>query len=232
MKTIGLIGGMSWESTAVYYQLLNRYVQQALGGLHSAQLVMWSFDFAEIEELQACGDWQTAAGRMIAAARRIKKGGAECVVLCTNTMHKLADEVQNAVDIPLIHIVDATAKAIAETSAEKPLLLATRYTMEQGFYKGRLSARHDIDVCVPGEEDRQVVHDIIYNELCRGVISDASKQKYLAIVQRARADGADSAIFGCTEVGLLLSQRDFDIPIFNSTAIHARAAVEFALDGT
>ena len=169
---------------------------------------------------------------MIAAARRIKKGGAECVVLCTNTMHKLADEVQNAVDIPLIHIVDATAKAIAETSAEKPLLLATRYTMEQGFYKGRLSARHDIDVCVPGEEDRQVVHDIIYNELCRGVISDASKQKYLAIVQRARADGADSAIFGCTEVGLLLSQRDFDIPIFNSTAIHARAAVEFALDGT
>lgn len=231
MKTIGLIGGMSWESTVVYYQLLNRMARERLGHLHSAQLLLWSFDFAGIEALQASGDWQGAEDAMVLAARNVERGGAECIVICTNTMHRMAQAVQDAVQIPLIHIADATASEIKASDARNPLLLATRYTMEQDFYKGHLRDRHGIDVCIPDDDGRTVVHDIIYNELCQGVISPTSKQLYLDTVARARTQGADAVIFGCTEVGLLIAQQDLDIPAFDTTEAHAKAALEFALAG-
>lgn len=229
MKTIGLIGGMSWESTIVYYQMLNRMARDRLGGLHSAKLLLWSFDFAEIEALQAAGDWGAATQAMIAAARNVERGGAECLVICTNTMHKMAGDVQDAVDIPLIHIADATAQAVKASTAKRPLLLATRYTMEQDFYKGHLSARHGIDVAIPDADGRTIVHDIIYNELCQGIVSPASKARYLDVVGQARADGVDGVIFGCTEVGLLIGPDDFDMPTFDTTGLHAAAALDFAL---
>lgn len=230
MKTIGLIGGMSWESTTVYYQLLNRMARERLGGLHSAKLLLWSFDFAQIEALQAKGDWDGATKAMIEAARALERGGAECVVICTNTMHKMADAVQQSVDIPLIHIADATALAIKAAGATRPLLLATRYTMEQDFYKGHLQDKHGVEAIVPDEAGRTLVHDIIYDELCRGIIKPASKQTYLEIIQYAQEKGADGVIFGCTEVGLLICQADFDLPAFDTTALHAKAALDFALD--
>lgn len=229
MKTIGLIGGMSWESTVVYYQLLNRLARERLGGLHSAELLMWSFDFAEIEALQAAGDWDAATGAMVQAARRLERGGADCLVICTNTMHKMAGPVQDAVAIPLIHIADATAAAIKATDVARPLLLATRYTMEQDFYKGHLRDRHAIDVTIPDAAGRTIVHDVIYDELCQGIVSPASKQRYLDVIARSRGDGADGVIFGCTEVGLLLSAGDLDLPAFDTTALHAAAALDFAL---
>lgn len=229
MKTIGLIGGMSWESTVVYYQLLNRMAREALGGLHSAEILMWSFDFGEIEALQAAGDWARATERMVDAARAVERGGAACIVICTNTMHKMAPEVQGAVDIPLIHIADATAQALRKAGAQSPLLLATRYTMEQDFYKGRLAERHGIVARVPDDAGRTVVHDVIYDELCQGIISPDSKQAYLGVVEQAHQAGADSVIFGCTEVGLLVKAEDFEIPSFDTTEIHARAAMDFAL---
>ena len=229
MKTIGLIGGMSWESTVVYYQLLNRMARERLGGLHSAKLLLWSFDFAEIEAFQAAGDWDRASEAMVDAGRRLERGGAECLVICTNTMHKMAGEVQAAVSIPLIHIADATANAIKQTNSTQPLLLATRYTMEQDFYKGRLQSEHGIQVSVPGDEGRTTVHDIIYDELCQGVISPASKQRYLDVVAEEQEAGADGVIFGCTEVGLLIRPEDLTVPAFDSTDLHARAALDFAL---
>lgn len=229
MKTIGLIGGMSWESTVVYYQLLNRLARERLGGLHSAKLLMWSFDFAEIEALQAQGDWDGATRAMVDAARRVEHGGAECLLICTNTMHKMADEVQAAIDIPLLHIADTTAEAIASSNVQSPLLLATRYTMEQDFYTGRLRDAHQLDVQVPDAAGRTVVHDIIYEELCQGIIKADSKRAYLEVVAAGLSTGADGVIFGCTEVGLLVSAQDFSIPSFDTTAIHARAAMAFAL---
>lgn len=229
MKTIGLIGGMSWESTIVYYQLLNRMARERLGGLHSAELALWSFDFAEIESLQAAGDWDAATDRMVAAARNVERAGAACLLICTNTMHKMADAVQDAVDIPLIHIADATAVAVKAAGAARPLLLATRYTMEQDFYKGRLADRHGIAAMIPDDDDRTLVHDVIYDELCQGVISPASKQRYLEVVDRGEAAGADGVVFGCTEVGLLIRPEDLTLPAFDSTELHARAALDFAL---
>lgn len=230
MKTIGLIGGMSWESTIVYYQLLNRMARERLGGLHSAKLLLWSFDFAEIEKLQAAGDWKAAGEAMVRAGQSIEKGGAECIVICTNTMHKLADQVIEATSIPLIHIADATAVEIKKKKSKRPLLLATRYTMEQNFYKGHLRSVHGIEVAIPDDAGRTIVHDVIYDELCKGVIRPESKQKYLEVVHQAReVDGVDSIIFGCTEVGLLIQQDDFDIPSFDTTALHAKAALDFAL---
>ncbi|MGI9424571.1 MAG: aspartate/glutamate racemase family protein [Hyphomicrobiaceae bacterium] len=229
MKVIGLIGGMSWESTVTYYQLLNRMARTSLGGLHSAKLLLWSFDFAEIESMQASGDWDSATSAMVAAARNVERGGAQCIVICTNTMHKMADDVQAAVDVPLIHIADATAASIKTAKVQRPLLLATRYTMEQAFYRGRLQDRHGIDVVVPDELGRTRVHEIIYNELCQGQVLPASKTSYLSIVQDAQNNGADSVIFGCTEVGLLVSHDDFSIPAFDTTELHARAALDFAL---
>ena len=228
MKTIGLIGGMSWESTVTYYQLLNRMARERLGGLHSAEILMWSFDFAAIEALQAAGDWAGATSRMIDVAQRLERGGADCLLICTNTMHKMADDVSAAVDIPLLHIADVTASAINKNGANKPLLLATRYTMEQDFYTQRLRD-HGVDVVIPVEEDRTTVHDIIYQELCQGIVQETSKQKYVDIVNSMTTDKADSLIFGCTEVGLLIASDDFSIPCFDTTTLHAQAAIDFAI---
>ncbi|MFP3920899.1 MAG: aspartate/glutamate racemase family protein, partial [Dichotomicrobium sp.] len=185
--------------------------------------------FAEIEAFQASGDWAGASEAMVQAARRLERGGAQCVVICTNTMHKMADDVQAAVDIPLIHIGDATATAIKRSGAEKPLLLATRYTMEEDFYKGYLRDRHGIEVAVPDADGRMVVHEIIYHELCQGIVSPESKRRYLDVIAGAMADGIDGVIFGCTEVGLLLSADDLDVPVFDTSELHARAALDFAL---
>lgn len=229
MKTIGLLGGMSWESTVTYYQLLNRMTRERLGGLHSAKCLLWSFDFDDIAKAQAEGDWQKATDLMIEAARNLERGGAECLVICTNTMHKMAADVQAAIGIPLIHIADATAPAIKAAGSKAPLLLATAYTMEQDFYKGHLFDHHGIDVRIPEAEDRKEVHRIIYDELCQGDIKESSKKAYLDVVGRAATSGADGVIFGCTEIGLLVSEAEFEIPCFNTTALHAEAALDFAL---
>jgi len=219
---------MSWESTVTYYQLLNRMARERLGGLHSAEILMWSFDFAAIEALQAAGDWAGATSRMTDVAQRLERGGAECLLICTNTMHKMADEVSAAVDIPLLHIADVTASAIKINGANKPLLLATRYTMEQDFYTQRLRD-HGVDVVIPEDEDRTTVHDIIYQELCQGIVQKTSKQRYIDIVNSMTTDRVDSLIFGCTEVGLLISSEDFSIPCFDTTTLHAQAAIDFAI---
>ncbi|MDD7909882.1 MULTISPECIES: aspartate/glutamate racemase family protein [Pseudovibrio] len=229
MKTLGLLGGMSWESTVTYYQLLNRMTRERLGGLHSARLLLWSFDFAEIEAHQASGDWAAATAMMVDAAKRLEDGGAEGLVICTNTMHKMADDVQAALSIPLIHIAEATGAALSEAGCKRPLLLATRYTMEQAFYRGRLETHFDLQPMVPDQAGRDLVHTIIYEELCRGIVSDASRQAYLGVVAEAEQQGADSVIFGCTEVGLLLSQHHLNLRAFDTTVLHAQAALDFAL---
>ena len=226
MKKIGLLGGISWESTVIYYQLLNRIARDRLGGLHSADLLLWSFDFAVIERYQSNGDWDGVTRIMADAAQSLEQAGAECLLICTNTMHKMASEVQASIDIPLIHIADSTAPAIKEAKVSSPLLLATRYTMEQDFYKGYLKEHHNIDVVTPDEEARTVIHRIIYEELCRGVVLPESKDRYLSIVERT---GTDGVIFGCTEVGLLLSQSDLTVPAFDTTQLHAQAAINYAL---
>ena len=229
MKTLGLIGGMSWESTAVYYRLLNELVRERLGGLHSAKLLLWSFDFAEIEALQSAGDWDKATVHMVDAARRLEQAGADGLLICTNTMHRMADAVQAAVGIPLLHIADATGAALKAADCLRPALLGTRFTMEQDFYRGRLRDRFGLDVRVPDAAGRSVVNRVIYDELCRGVIRPDSRRNYLDIVEAMRAEGADSVIFGCTEVGLLISPADLDAPAFDTTRIHAERAIDFAL---
>lgn len=230
MKTLGLIGGMSWESTAIYYRLLNEIVRERLGGLHSAKLLLWSFDFAEIAERQHAGDWHGAGVLLVEAARGLEAAGAHGLVICTNTMHKLADDMQAAVSIPLIHIADATAHAVVEAGVKRPALLATRFTMEQDFYKGRLADKYRLQPVVPNQAGRDMVHRVIYDELCQGVVKDSSKAAYIAEVGRMRRDEkVDGLIMGCTEITMLIGQRDFDIPVFDTTRIHAEAAIEFAL---
>lgn len=229
MKTIGLLGGMSWESTAIYYRLLNELVRERLGGLHSAKLVLVSVDFAEIAEFQHAGDWHGAGHLLAGAARQLEAAGAECLVICTNTMHKLAGEIEATVSIPLIHIADATAGAIRRTGVKRPALLATRFTMEQDFYRQRLADRHGIEAVVPDEAGRAKVHRIIYDELCRGIVKPESKAVYLDEIARLRSQGADGVVMGCTEITMLIGQQDFDIPVFDTTAIHAEAAIAFAL---
>ena len=230
MKTLGLLGGMSWESTAIYYRLLNEIVRDRLGGLHSAKLLLWSFDFAEIAERQHHGDWDGAGVLLIDAARKLEAGGAEGLVLCTNTMHRLADQVQAAVSIPLIHIADATAAAIKRTGMQRPALLATRFTMEQEFYKGRLADKYGLQPVVPDQVGRDMVHRVIYDELCQGIISAPSKATYVEEIARMRRDEKiDGVIMGCTEITMLIGQPDFDIPVFDTTRIHAEAAVAFML---
>jgi aspartate racemase len=229
MKMIGILGGMSWESTATYYQLINQMVRARLGGLHSANILLRSFDFAPIAELQSAENWETAADLMIEAALALENAGANCLLIGTNTMHICADAVQARLSIPLLHISDVTAEAVRSRSSKSPLVLATRFTMEKEFYKGRLSLKHGVDVLVPDEQERADVHRIIYDELCKGVISEHSKMRYLDIIETAKARGADGVIFGCTEVGLLISPDDLDIPTFNSTELHAQAAVDFAV---
>lgn len=230
LKTLGLIGGMSWESTAIYYRLLNEIVRERLGGLHSAKLLLWSFDFAEIAERQHAGDWQGAGTLLVEAARGLEAAGAHGLVICTNTMHKLADQVQAAVSIPLIHIADATAHAVVQAQVKRPALLATRFTMEQDFYKGRLADKYGLQPVVPDQTGRDMVHRVIYDELCQGVVSGDSKAAYVEEVGRLRRDEKiDGVIMGCTEITMLIGQGDFDIPVFDTTRIHAEAAVEFAL---
>lgn len=231
MKTLGLIGGMSWESTAIYYRLINEGVRQRLGGLHSARLLMWSFDFAEIAERQHAGDWAGATAMMIDAARKLETGGAEGLLICTNTMHKMADDIQAKVSIPILHIADATATAMKQVGVSRPILLATRFTMEEEFYKGRLVGRHGIQPVAPDAAGRDTVHRVIYEELVRGEVKATSKSEYEQLVARIRRDhDVDSLIMGCTEITMLIGQADFDIPVFDTTAIHAHAAVDWALD--
>jgi aspartate racemase len=227
MKTIGLLGGMSWESSAEYYRIINTEVRRRLGGTSSAELAMYSFDFARIERLQAAGRWEEAAEALCAAAAGLERAGAECLLICTNTMHRMADDVARTVEIPLIHIADATAEAIGATDVKRPLLLGTRYTMEAGFYAGRLRERHGIDVEVPNEEDRSVIHEVIYGELVQGVVSQNSKAAYLEIIDRS--SHVDGVIAGCTEIELLIGPDDVAVPYFPTARIHALAAVDFAL---
>lgn len=232
MKTIGLIGGLSWESSIEYYRIINETVRERLGGLHSAECLMYSFDFAEIEALQANGDWETATHRMIAVARQVERGGADCIVICSNTMHRMADDVQNSVDIDLIHIADATANAIKKQGISTIGLLGTRFTMEQDFYKGRLINHHDLNVLTPDDAGRTSVHDIIYNELVVGEVNDSSREIYQNVIAQLVTDGAEGIILGCTEIELLISQPDHSPVItFPTTYLHAVSAVDWALDG-
>ena len=229
MKTIGLLGGMSWESTQGYYRAINEGVKEALGGLHSAKLVLNSVDFAEIEACQQSGDWRKAGEILAQAAQGVEAAGADCLLICTNTMHKVAEDIDDAISIPLIHIADATGEALKQAGVKRVGLLGTAFTMEQDFYKGRLSERHDLEVLVPKAEDRALVHRVIFQELCVGITTNASKAEYLRIIEALKEQGADAVILGCTEIGMLVTQADTDIPLFDTTEIHANAAVTFAL---
>jgi aspartate racemase len=229
MKTIGLIGGMSWESSAEYYRIINEEVVRRLGGLHSAQILLFSVDFAEIETLQHEGKWDEATVHMIEAAQRIERGGAECVLICTNTMHRMAEAVQEQIAIPLLHIADATGERIREQGLTTVGLLGTRFTMEQDFYRGRLQARYGLEVLIPETGERQVVHEVIYGELVRGEVRPTSREAYRRIIAHLVAQGAEGIILGCTEIMLLITQEDSAVPVFDTTALHAYAAVDFAL---
>lgn len=229
MKTIGLIGGMSWESSLLYYRLINEGVKQRLGGLHSAQLLMHSVDFAPIEALQHAGDWDGAAEVLADAARRLEAGGADFFLIGTNTMHRVADEVRAAVKIPLLHIADATAEVLQQDKVRRVGLLGTAFTMELEFYKNRISEQYDIEVVVPELHDRQMVHDIIYQELCLGQVEPESREVYLAIIDRMRGENIDGVILGCTEIGMLVEPQHTDIKLYDTTAIHAQQAVVQAL---
>jgi len=228
MKTIGMIGGMSWESSIEYYRLVNEGVKSQLGGLHSAQCLMYSVDFEEIERYQHAGDWEKATEVMIAAARRLESGGADFVLICTNTMHKMAREVQAAIGIPLLHIVDATVVSIKSRNIHKVGLLGTRFTMEGEFYSGRLKA-HGLDVVIPNQTDREIVHRVIYQELVLGKIIPESRQEFRRIIQNLQEEGAEGIVLGCTEIGLLIKEEDTYLPIFDTTRLHAQAAVDVAL---
>ncbi|MCK5162829.1 MAG: aspartate/glutamate racemase family protein [Desulfobacula sp.] len=229
MKTIGLIGGMSWESTAHYYTELNQGIKKALGGLHSAQILLYSVDFGPIEKLQSKGDWESLGEIMVDAAQKLEKSGADFLLICTNTMHKLAGLVEHSVNIPLLHIADATAQVLVHDKIKKTGLLGTAYTMEQAFYKDRLIEKFDLDVIIPDEKDRESVHRIIYDELCQGQIRTQSKKVYVNIANRLIEKGARAIILGCTEIGMLLKPEDIDIPLYDTTKIHAAKAIEWAL---
>lgn len=229
MKTIGLIGGISWESSAVYYRLINEAVKARKGGFHSAKSLMYSFDFAEIEALQTKGAWDDATRMMVDAARNLERGGADCLVICANTMHRMAGDVQAAVDIPLLHVADATARAVLAEQIGKVALLGTIYTMEQNFLKSRLDVKYGLDVAVPDADDRVTVNDVIYRELVKGVINATSRDALVGIIKKLADEGAQGVILGCTELGLLIKPDDSPIPAFDTTVLHAAAAVEFAL---
>ena len=229
VKTIGLLGGMSWQSTLLYYRAINEGIKQALGGMHSAKVVLYSVDFAQIEAQQQAGDWE-GAGRVLSdAARGVQAGGADFLVICTNTMHKVAPQIEAAIDIPLLHIADATAEALLDDGIRRVGLLGTDFTMKQAFYKGRLSERHGLDVIVPDTDDRAIVHRVIYDELCSGVTAEASKAAYLRIIDDLAARGAEAVILGCTEIGLLVGAKDTDVRLMDTTVVHAQQAVRYAL---
>lgn len=229
MKTLGLIGGMSWESTVPYYRMINEHVKQQLGGLHSAKLFLYSVDFYEIEKLQMAGDWQQAGEILGNAANALARAGAEVIVVCTNTMHKVADDIERIGGLPLLHIADATAEKIKGQGLRKIGLLGTRFTMEQDFYRGRLQDIHQIEVVTPDEADRAIVHRIIYEELCLGIVNDASREEYRQIIAKLELQGVEGIILGCTEITLLVGAEDASVPVFDTTAIHALAAAEFSL---
>ncbi len=229
MKTIGLIGGMSWESSIEYYRIVNEVTKARLGGFHSAKSLMVSVDFAEIELLQQQGAWQAAGEILAAAAENLERGGADFIVLCTNTMHNVAHAIQSRVQIPFLHIADATGVHIQNLGLHKIGLLGTRFTMEQDFYKNRLVEQYALDVLIPKESDRETVHRIIYDELVKGVILPVSKERYLEIIQKMQAEGAEGVILGCTEIGLLVQDGECEIPLFDTTRLHAIAAVDYAL---
>ncbi|MEF3305899.1 aspartate/glutamate racemase family protein [Paenibacillus sp. GYB003] len=230
MKTIGLIGGMSWESTAFYYKYINEGVKERLGGLHSAKCLLYSFDFAEVVRLQQAGQWKRAGALLAEAAVRLEAGGCDVVLICTNTMHTVAEDVQRAIGIPLLHIIDVTANEVKRQAIRKVGLLGTLYTMEQPFYRQRLR-QLGIEAIVPEKADRIRVHDVIFRELCRGELNPSSKADYLHMIGRLREQGAEGVILGCTEIPLLISEEDSPLPLFDTTFLHANAAVEYALNG-
>ena len=229
MKTIGLLGGMSWESTVPYYRLINQRIGERLGALHSAEIVLYSVDFEPIERLQHAGKWDDTAEILLRAAKSVEGAGADLLIVCTNTMHKVYDEVAAGIGIPMLHIAGATAEAIAETGLKTVGLLGTRFTMEQDFYRGRLETRHDLEVLVPDAPDREIVHRVIYEELCHGKILDTSRQEYARIISGLVDRGAEGVILGCTEIGLLVGPKDVSVPVFDTAAIHARATADLAL---
>lgn len=229
MKTIGLIGGMSWESSLLYYQIMNERVKEKLGGHHSAKSILYSVDFQEIKTLQFEDRWDELTKIMIEIAKKLETSGADCLVICTNTMHKMAKEVEESVKIPLLHIADATAKEIVTNGIKKVALLGTVFTMEHDFYKGRLIEQFGLDVIVPNEAERKLIHTIIYEELCLGIVKEESKQVYLNIIDHLIEQGAEAVILGCTEITMLISQENCNIPVFDTTRIHAESAVDFAL---
>lgn len=229
MKTIGLIGGMSWESTVTYYQIVNKTVKRELGGLHSAKVLLYSVDFAEIEEYQTKGEWDKSAAVLAEAAQNLEKAGAGFIIICTNTMHKVAPAIQKKISIPIIHIAEATADALKENGIEKVGLLGTKYTMTQEFYKSKL-IEAGIEVVIPDEAGVTVVNNIIYNELCLGIISEESRKKFVNIIKQLEKAGAQGVILGCTEIGLLIHQKDVEIPVFDTTQIHATKAALLAIE--
>jgi aspartate racemase len=229
MRTLGILGGMSWESTAEYYRLINRGVAERLGGLHSARLLIHSVDFADVSALQRAGDWRAAGTMLGDAARQLESIGATAIVLATNTMHQVAGDIEAAIGVPLMHIVDPTGEALAQQGIHRAGLLGTRYTMELPFWRERLRERYGIDLVVPGEADRALVHRVIFDELCVGRVDAGSRAQYVAVTERLRDDGAEAVIFGCTEIGLLLRPEHVSLPAFDTTALHARAAVSFSL---
>lgn len=229
MKTIGLLGGMSWESSLEYYRIINQLVKERLGGLHSAKCLLYSVDFQEIESLQHRGLWDEAGRLLGEAARGLQRGGADFLLICTNTMHKVAPVVQQHISMPLLHIADPTAKSVLSRGIRKIGLLGTRFTMQEDFYKGKLVHDHGLEVLTPIDADMDMIHQVIFDELVLGLIKDASKEKYIAVIKRLEAAGAEGVILGCTEIGLLVKDQDSPIPLFDTTLIHAEAAVEYAL---
>jgi len=229
MKTIGLLGGMSWESSIAYERIINEEVRRRLGGVHSAELLIRSYDFAIVEQLQAAGEWEQAGALLAAGARALEAAGAEVLVLCTNTMHQVADLIEAATAVPFLHIADVTGRAVAAAGLARPGLLGTRYTMERDFYRGRLERAHGLTVLIPDERDRALVHEVIFGELVRGVVSDVSRDRYREVIGRLRERGADGIIAGCTEIELLVGPDDAGLPYFPTTRLHALAAVDVAL---
>ena len=230
MRTIGLLGGMSWESTQTYYRLINEAVRDRLGGLHSAQCVLYSVDFEPIEQLQSAGAWEAAGAILADAARRVESAGADFLVLCTNTMHKVAPLIEAAIEIPLLHLADATGAAVKSAGFQTVGLLGTRFTMGEDFYRGRLAERHGLEVLIPSEPERELIDRVIFDELCLGQCLDASRRQYLEIIDRLTRHGAEAVILGCTEISLLVKPTDTSVPLLDTTAIHAQKAVEWALD--
>ena len=229
MKTIGLIGGMSWESSLEYYRMINETVKSKLGGLHSAKCLMYSVDFEEIEVLQHQNKWDELTNIMVNSSEKLKNGGADFIVICTNTMHKMARDIENRVGIKVLHIAEVTGEKIIKKGIKKVGLLGTKFTMEQDFYKKVLKEKFDINVVIPDENEREIVHSVIYNELCKGIINSDSKKQYINIINNLASNGAEGVVLGCTEIPLLIKQADANIPVFDTTTIHAVSAVEYAL---